>query len=262
MNLQLSKGLARRASCGPLLNASLLLTRKVYWAHTDCFHFVLSSTTNHTADAQFPLLATHTRFQLVQDVCSEDGLIVRLKDWVKTVLTSWEKSSVFPSTEPGFLLWKVAAPRMIGSVSSLSCSKSCHLEGSRTLKPQTWIWTKLSCFVPSCQSPGSFEFHRDPKWSKETGETTWLQSLLATAGMLSVQAGRWNPGYHYFCASHGTQALGLWTRMTAHTPQRSSGQYCPWATAQGPWSVPLPRVRWLCLSLSLQLSSLPLCISL
>ena len=80
MNFQLSKGLARRASCGPLLNTSLLLTRKVYWAHTDCFHFVLSSTTNHTADEQFPLLATHTRFQLVQDVCSEDGLIVRLKD--------------------------------------------------------------------------------------------------------------------------------------------------------------------------------------
>lgn len=81
MNLQLSKGFARRTSCGPLFKeASLLLTRKVYWAHTDCFHFVLSSTTNHTEDIQFPLLATHTHFQLVQDVCSEDGLIVRLKD--------------------------------------------------------------------------------------------------------------------------------------------------------------------------------------
>lgn len=57
MNLQLSKGLARGASCGPLFKeASLLLTRKVYWAHTDCVHFVLSSTTNHTADVQFPLL--------------------------------------------------------------------------------------------------------------------------------------------------------------------------------------------------------------
>lgn len=137
---------------------------------------------------------------------------------------SWEKSSVFPSTEPGFLFWKMAAPWMVGYVTYLSCSERCHWEGSRTLKLQTWICTKLSSFVPSCQSPGSFEFHRDPKWSKETGETTWLQSLLATAGMLSVQAGRWNPGYHY-CASHSTWALGLWTKMTAHTPGYSPGPF-------------------------------------
>lgn len=57
--------------------ASLLLTRKVYWAHTDCVHFVLS-TTNYTGRRAI-LLPTHARFQLVQDVCSEDGLIVDLK---------------------------------------------------------------------------------------------------------------------------------------------------------------------------------------
>lgn len=111
---------------------------------------------------------------------------------------------------------------MVGYVTYLSCSKRYHWEGSRTFKLQTWICTKLSSFVLSCQSPGSFEFHRDPKWSRETGETTWLQSLLATAGMLSVQAGRWNPGYHY-CASHSRRALGLWTKMTAHTLGYSPG---------------------------------------